>query len=250
MRGLEELNATVIPYLILMHNNEHKRISAFTLIELLAVIAVIGILAAILIPTISNVRKSAENAESVSRLRALGGVVLLFATDNHGHFPGGGSSATERWFHKVAPYLGYDADATVEGVPVYTEAYNLNDLFTCPALNGETNASSGDVYLARYGMNMELDGGDVTLGIPLVSVWDPSITVMLATKANGAPGLRPLSYPDHQFGVAANFRLDRNPEGGISGSDDYMGEHAYVFCDGHLEVRENFIGADAFYVDK
>ena len=221
---------------------------AFTLIELLVVIAIIAVLAAILIPAIGAVRKSAQDTTSVARMRGLGEVIFLYSTDNKGRFPGNGTSATQRWFHQVAPYFGFVPDDSVDGVPLYQDAYSLNDFFTCPALHGQTIPGTSATYLARYGLNYELTAGDQTLGVPLIVVTDPAKTVMLATKANGSPGLRPQVYPAHPWGVAANLRSDRNPEGGMT-ADGFMGKHAYAFCDGHVEVREYFIGADAFYIN-
>lgn len=88
-----------------------KSRTGFTLIELLTVIAIIGVLAAILIPTVSAVRKKANQVKSVSNLRQLGGAMRMFAADNRDYLPaanyntsnsGGGS-----WDEVILSYLGY-----------------------------------------------------------------------------------------------------------------------------------------------
>ncbi|MDG1241812.1 MAG: prepilin-type N-terminal cleavage/methylation domain-containing protein [Opitutae bacterium] len=62
--------------------NTNTKRAAFTLIELLTVIAIVAILAAILIPAISNVRKSANEANCTSNLRQLSAAYLLMIADN------------------------------------------------------------------------------------------------------------------------------------------------------------------------
>lgn len=62
--------------------NTNTKRAAFTLIELLTVIAIVAILAAILIPAISNVRKSANEANCTSNLRQISAAYLLMIADN------------------------------------------------------------------------------------------------------------------------------------------------------------------------
>lgn len=218
------------------------------MIELIVVVAIVVILAAILIPVIRSVRVSAENAESVSRLRSLGEAISLFTSDNNGRYPGSGIIYTERWLHQVAPYLGFESTGSMDGVPLYEDAYQRDEYFTCPALHGEPIPNGKGEYPARYGMNLRIAGGQrTTRGVPSVAVKDPAETVLLATKASGTPHVRPNPYPEDDWGVAANLRPDRNPEGGTD-ADGFMGKHAYTFCDGHVEVREHFIGSDAFRI--
>lgn len=54
---------------------------AFTLIELLTVIAIIAILAAILIPTLGNMRRSAQNTTCINNLRVLFQGIAIFTAD-------------------------------------------------------------------------------------------------------------------------------------------------------------------------
>jgi prepilin-type N-terminal cleavage/methylation domain-containing protein/prepilin-type processing-associated H-X9-DG protein len=115
-----------------------RRVSAFTLIELLTVIAIIGILAAILIPTVGAVRTRAAQTKSLSNLRQLGVAFRAFATDNKEYLPsanyntsdsGGGS-----WDEVILPYLGYKmADGVV--------APTAEALFFHPRDRAEPNAA-------------------------------------------------------------------------------------------------------------
>lgn len=229
----------------------------FTLTEILVAIAIIGLLMAILIPSLIAVRKSSEVSSSVARMRSVGEAFMLFANDNQGRLPAAGGDAADggagrRWVHQVAPYLGYEADRSHNGIPLYSGGYDVKE-FRCPALSGRTCPVTSERFVAIYGYNLMLapevtdaSGNQIFgLGLPLAAITDPARTVMLATKTAGQPGLRPQMFPNHPWGVAANFRSDRNPRAANVSSGE-IGKHAYIFCDGHVQVREEFIGAAAF----
>jgi len=72
-----------------------RRLQAgFTLIELLTVIAIIGILASIIIPTVGNVRKTAQRTVDANSLREIAKTAQVYATDNGDRLPGTNISAT------------------------------------------------------------------------------------------------------------------------------------------------------------
>jgi hypothetical protein len=216
------------------------------LIEILVVIAVIAVLASILIPVARHAIFEAKVTDSTNRMRSLGQAIQLYASDNNMQFPGNGYNATQRWFHQVAPYLGTEADGYEDGVPYFTGAYGRDELFSCPALSGEPKEGGG-TYLARFGLNRLLYevGGESMTGLSMLQVVDPSKTVMLATKASVTPGLHFVPYPAHSWGISGNYERGRSPEAGM-GDDGFLGRHGVLFCDGHLEVRETFVGREAF----
>jgi len=64
-----------------------KRVSPFTLLELLIVIAIIGILTSILLPSLSKVREKSKQAVCLSNIKQNITGYHLFADDNDGKFP-------------------------------------------------------------------------------------------------------------------------------------------------------------------
>ncbi|MCX6935700.1 MAG: type II secretion system protein [Verrucomicrobia bacterium] len=64
-----------------------RRISAFTLIELLAVISIIAMLAGMTTPSLQRVKAKAESTACLSNLRQIGTAVWLYIPDNGNKFP-------------------------------------------------------------------------------------------------------------------------------------------------------------------
>jgi len=218
---------------------------AFTLVELLVVIAVIGLMALLVVPGVQSGIRAAEVSQSMHRMKTLYKGIVDFAAENKGRLPGGGYDGSRsstgqqrplvRWMHLVAPYVGVEANGSFEGVAYSTLGYSpeLDYLFTDPAITGKPKKNDQPgTYYARYGFNLELVTDQSMTGPVITAIPDPAQTVLLATKAQQAPGLRPTPYPQHGFGIAAAWRKDRNPELG------FPGRAGILFCDGHLETVE------------
>jgi len=182
-------------------------------------------------------------------MKNLAHAIQLYGADNNMRFPGSGYGPPSRWFHQVVPYLGIKPDGVTDGVPHYRSAYDLYDLVSCPVLHGKPVEGGSGTHLARFGLNRRLEGNENEMrGFSMLRVKQPARTVLLATKASGAPGLRDRPYPANKDGVAGNYARGRSVESSV-GEDGFIGMHAYAFCDGHIEKHERFIGADAFKPD-
>jgi prepilin-type processing-associated H-X9-DG protein/prepilin-type N-terminal cleavage/methylation domain-containing protein len=140
----------------LAQHSQNYLSSAFTLTEVLVVLAVIAILFAILMPAVSRIQDRAEQTECVSRLRALGVAINLYASENNEYYPtsGMGTDAAGnsppipsrlRWYVKVSYYM----DGPKPSNPwAADDPYRLlsTHMFNCPFCDSITG-------IGVYGLN-------------------------------------------------------------------------------------------------
>ncbi|MDQ8194513.1 type II secretion system protein [Coraliomargarita sp. SDUM461004] len=180
---------------------DHIRKLGFTLIELLSVIAVVGVLMGILVIGVGKVRDKANQVKCVANIRELGKGIMLFANEHYNRLPpseegvSSGSYPGPTFGTEVIAFRSTWADyiATV----YLDEAY---DVLICPARPEEWTAQSRGKY-SDYGFNQRLSPveGEYRKGVPLVTIPDPSNTVLLADSKHAtlnAGMFRLLSYTD------------------------------------------------------
>lgn len=142
----------------------------FTLLELLVVIAIIATLAALLVPTLQNAKGTANNVVCMNNLRQIGQSILLFSTDNNGHFPGSAKVGGVQ----VIDWQDILNDNVYKGQQVVQKIYtatNKQSLF-CPGLR--TEQPTGPPYhVARgYGINAFVRNNQVPAKDPPFGSYD------------------------------------------------------------------------------
>ena len=101
-----------------------RGISGFTLIEFLVVIAIIGILVSIILPVLGKAREFARRTQCASNLKHIGLALRMYANDQDGAFPAGGSTGMES--------LG----------TLYNKYISERKIFRCPGNNGVSEANN------------------------------------------------------------------------------------------------------------
>lgn len=123
-----------------MQATKLRRLSAFTLIELLTVIAVIGVLAGLLLPALSGAREKGRRVACASNLRQIGIAIMSYASDNQNHTP------TADWNAPATPGRPVSwAQALVNGNYCTPKTFVCPNDRRAPDPNGYNNLSYGIV---------------------------------------------------------------------------------------------------------
>ena len=127
-----------------------RRGAGFTLVELLVVIGIIALLISILLPALSKAQKAARSLVCLANLRSICQAMNIYASQNKGYFPGGGSSSAAGmandennfpnlcqiwdWQSPIADTMGFDfnhGSAISDRTDRYVRLSTLK-AFTCP----------------------------------------------------------------------------------------------------------------------
>ncbi|WP_309399946.1 type II secretion system protein [Cerasicoccus maritimus] len=177
---MKNLNCSIPPLSLNAEcNPSGKKLTGFTLVELLAVIAVVAILAAIIIPVVSGVVAKAHSASSLSNKRQVFTALQLYCNE-HNRLPplvgvdseSGSWDLDSAWHTRIAQYV--DHDEIVNGSRV-----SAAEVFMCPRLDEHNRRGDyGIAYHQIRGPVRKADNGANSM--LMAELLNPSETPILA----------------------------------------------------------------------
>jgi len=130
-----------------------KRITKFTILELLIVISIIIILMALLLPGLKSAKETAKQISCLNKLKQLGMGMSYYANDNNSWLPRYPSDATARdcWDTRIKDYVGYVPFPKVGGM--YSGS---SSIFHCPSSRELVAADCTDCRSRGYAMSINI----------------------------------------------------------------------------------------------
>jgi prepilin-type processing-associated H-X9-DG protein/prepilin-type N-terminal cleavage/methylation domain-containing protein len=165
-----------------------SRLSAFTLVELLAVIAILAILMALLFPALGKMHEKTNTTKCVGNLRQIGALVGIYVADNDGYLPywlpttDGGSWVWDNYAHTATRGGELPRLAGYHPGGIMTDAQYLapgsKNLFNCPSNTSKVRSNG-------YAANTLLMGDIRNPGTrkKMVSISHPGRMVLIADNA-------------------------------------------------------------------
>src|SRR5260221_3219213 len=106
-----------------------RRLTGFTLVELLVVIGIIALLIAILLPALARARESANSVKCLSNVRQLGMAFQMYTNANGGAVPRAGLPGQA----SGGVYWGAPRKLEEAGLAPYVDKLHSIDAMNCPA---------------------------------------------------------------------------------------------------------------------
>src|SRR5258706_5261167 len=177
----------------------HRRLRAFTLVELLVVIGIIALLIAILLPALSAARAQGMKLKCSANLRTLGQVIALYSNENKGWIPrdySWGDPAHRFWADLFARMMRYEMPPEV---PSGSQAYDQSmapyfakiEMYQCPVFPNEQQP----VDFVVNGWDINVPGGATGSFLKITSL-RRGAELILITEANQNRAVNVFEYHD------------------------------------------------------
>ncbi|MDH7603196.1 MAG: DUF1559 domain-containing protein [Armatimonadota bacterium] len=228
-----------------------ERRSGFTIVEVIVVVAALLIVIAMFLPVLSRAREVSYRAQCASNLQQLGAAFQQYALDWNGYWPSPGGLVGDR---------SYWSQSGGGGLYPYVKQRGLHTVWCCPLLrewNGRfpPRSYSMNSYLRTCRSpsqpqpvpDMEYPACINQLcGIHVSAICEPRSTILLFEGMQRTREFEDAAYTEDQvFYIyrCANWTWVRGYRPGVlytigSGSPWHGNKNNYLYCDGHVVLRE------------
>lgn len=222
----------------LIQSPAHRRLSGFTLMEILVVIAIILVLAVITMPVLSVIRTRANKVTAMNTMRGLGAAVGNYLSQNDNFLPPEDASGSDSWtaaadpanvnvwYNSLPKQMGMKTVGQFASEPekFYTKE---NLLFLPGAVYPETTKKLvRPLFAIAINTKLQRKDADGAKKARMSDVTKPERTVLFLEQG----------LPSEKKTVPTQPKYDGSPKGSAhSFVGRYSGQGVLTFCDGHAE---------------